>query len=264
MAMVKQHIVCLMYHKIQTADLGALPHDQYAIDATVFRRQMEILRDRATVISLEGLSEGTLADSKTGSTPPMVAITFDDGHCSSLWAAELLASLDLTATFYLTRDFCERRDTFLNAEQIRAMSSLGMTIGTHGCTHRHMKYLPSADLEEELACSRQWLEGILGHPVTHMSFPAGAGGRRERDLAASLGYRLVGDSVEKPNRLPLKGTQLHRIAIRRNFDERKFLQIVRGNPFRIMQMRIRSAALWAPKTFIEYRRMIVDGPLHRG
>ncbi len=82
---------------------------------------------------------------------------------------------------------------FMNWEQLRAMLSGGMDIGSHTHNHHLLAHLSPADQRNELATSKEMLEGQLGCETSAVAYPVGkAGAYLEQTcrLAKSLGYRL--------------------------------------------------------------------------
>jgi len=250
-------LICLMYHSI--SGLGSSPrsddHSQYSLDCRAFERQLTILEDNGCIIvPFSDVGSTLVADEVLKSGRPGVALTFDDGNASDMWVARKLAERGMTGTFFLVRDRCRSGgEGGLSPDRIRELDSMGMTVGTHGCTHRALNRMSEAEALGELEDSRKWLEDEVSHEVVVMSFPYGAAGRRETRMALESGYRMIGNSVEAGNRLPVTGCVVNRIAIRRQFSDEVFRGITALDRFWILRRRCRAAVLSLPKMLLHRR-----------
>ena len=78
---------------------------------------------------------------------------------------------------------------FLTWDMIRAMDAGGLvTIGAHTIDHVPLPELPIGEARAQIVGCRTRIEMELGHPVRHFSYPFGALGARERDLAREAGF----------------------------------------------------------------------------
>ena len=76
-------------------------------------------------------------------------------------------------------------------DQVREMHASGVSFGSHSMTHRVLSRLPAADLEHELAASKELIERRLAAQVRHFAFPFGKRadyGRTAAELQR-FGYR---------------------------------------------------------------------------
>ncbi|HEY4323702.1 MAG TPA: polysaccharide deacetylase family protein [Mucilaginibacter sp.] len=77
----------------------------------------------------------------------------------------------------------------LTAEQIKELSySPFVTIGAHGYFHNDLASISASDAAGELALSKQYLENIIGKPVTSFAFPYGSYTPEVVDAAKKAGY----------------------------------------------------------------------------
>jgi len=247
-------LACLMYHSI--SGLASSPRSddlsQYTLDSRAFERQLTILEDSGCVIvPFSDVGSTLVSDEVLKSRRPGVALTFDDGNASDMWVARKLAEREMTGTFFLVRDRCRGGDKgHLSPDQIRELDGMGMTVGTHGCTHCALNRMSDAAALGELEDSRKWLEDEVSHEVVVMSFPYGAASRREIRMASESGYRVIGNSVEHGNRLPVVGCTVNRIAVRRQFSDDVFRRTIVLDRFWILRRRCRAAMLCLPKMFL--------------
>lgn len=105
--------------------------------------------------------------------PHSYILTFDDGNLSDYdIALPALTSRGLSGVVFVLTGRIGQLGS-LNADQIRALAKAGVTIGSHGITHRPWSELEGVALDTELAGSRRWLEEICGHPVKLAGIPFG-------------------------------------------------------------------------------------------
>jgi len=78
-------------------------------------------------------------------------------------------------------------------KQVRELSVDPLvTIGAHSVHHLPLSKLRTAEMESEIAMSRQRIEAQIGKPVDHFSFPFGSSaeaGSREFDAVKAAGYK---------------------------------------------------------------------------
>ncbi|HQF90877.1 MAG TPA: polysaccharide deacetylase family protein [Synergistaceae bacterium] len=129
----------------------------------------------------------------TGPIPPVsVLLTFDDGYEDN--ASELLPilrSFDVPAAVFVVGANVGTPGR-LSAPQMRAMAQSGLVaFGSHTQHHRDLRGLSAAQLTEEFAGSRAFLEGLLEVSVDVLSYPNGRNGPAIRRMAAKSGYALA-------------------------------------------------------------------------
>lgn len=235
---------CLMYHSLSDGRFPDRLYPKYTTTRALFAEHLRMLRG-------EGYTLGTFADLEGSSLPKrFCALTFDDGHKSSLDLAEEMQRHEVRGTFFLTMNYCRERDDFLNAVDIRALAGAGFDFGTHGVTHRALAHLPPEDMRAELSESKAWLEETLNRAVPTMSLPAGQGSPAVLDAAFSLGYRLVGNSREIMNRTLAPPCAVNRFVVLAGYNAAQVRSLACGSLAYIWKRRLRAAALWLPKRLL--------------
>jgi len=177
-------------------------------------------------------------------------LSFDDGHKSSLDLAELMNNAGVRGTFFLTVNYCRQREDFLKPPEIRQLANSGFDFGTHGVSHRALSRMPRDEMRAELRDSKVWLEDILGKPVKCMSLPAGQGSHAVSQTAYELGYQLIGNSVERLNRVQRIPAQVNRFVVLASYQGRLILRIAQGAPGYIWSRWLRSTLLAGPKRLL--------------
>jgi len=167
-----------------------------SIGARALRRILESLLGH-------GYRFRTLASVGPGGPGPGGALlTVDDGYASTIdVVAPLTRELGIPWSVFVLvgavggwNDWdlrgVARRERHLTERGIRALADEGVTVGSHGMTHRDMRGLTDAALAEEMASSRRWLERAAGRRVDAISYPWGCVDVRVEAAARRAGFRL--------------------------------------------------------------------------
>lgn len=209
----------LGYHKI-----GPPPAEWWSwqyVPGDVFAAQLEWMRgDGWEAIAADDLVRG-LAD--PGALPPRsFLVTFDDAYRSLRdEALTQLERLGVPAVVFVPTDFVggwnrfdhdvEPREQICDWETLRELSIRGISVQSHGATHRTFSDLTPAEQEREARASRELIESELGAPVELLAYPygdAGSGdGAPERlsaaGYSAAFGYGGGAFSVANADRYRL-------------------------------------------------------------
>lgn len=136
----------LMYHRIESPVTRKI-----SVSPVKFMSQIKALKDAG--IESKILGEPILGDEKK-----YCLLTFDDGHKSSLLAAEILKDNNYVGYFYVVKDYSLRNSNYLSEDDIRYISSLGHKIGVHGKDHKHWTSKEPSVLISELKETKEWIE----------------------------------------------------------------------------------------------------------
>lgn len=150
---------CLMYHETTSP-----AKTKYYVPIEQFRKQMEMLKEL-------GVSSLSLEDQLFGDQK--VLLTFDDGHKSNYQAAQIMASLGLKGYFYVVKDFSMTNPDYLSEDEIFQMSQMGHSIAIHGKNHKWWIRKSDQQLIDELAETKEWIEGITQKKVVTCAAPGG-------------------------------------------------------------------------------------------
>ena len=113
----------------------------------------------------------------------LITLTFDDGRKSVYTEAfPLLKKLGIKATAFITTDWIEGKNIsqkeqysdFMNWDEIKELSKNGWVVGSHGKTHKDLRFVDEKTLKEELEESKKVLEKNLGKKVLHFAYPYGS------------------------------------------------------------------------------------------
>jgi peptidoglycan/xylan/chitin deacetylase (PgdA/CDA1 family) len=120
--------------------------------------------------------------------PKPVALTFDDGYADAYDAAlPVLQQHGFQATFYIVTNFVGQPG-YMSWEQVAALNTAGMEIGSHTLDHPSLTTLDVGELSRQVSESRQVLEQRLGIVVTSFCYPVGIYDWITIDYVRAAGY----------------------------------------------------------------------------
>jgi peptidoglycan/xylan/chitin deacetylase (PgdA/CDA1 family) len=226
-----RELLVLAFHKIGAPPRGS-SNTWFYIPIAVFEGYLKWLRDSSWRV----IDADTFVASLTHPEilPPRSALlTFDDGYRSMRHAAvPLLSDYGFPSVLFVPTSFIgginrfdqgvEPEEPICDWDDLLEIQRSGVSLQSHGVTHRHLSELGLDELRHELRASKFALEASTGQSVTLFSFPYGDGGSSLETTASELcqaGYRaafLYGGGRE---RIPSKSHySLSRLAMGPNID----------------------------------------------
>jgi len=155
--------------------------------------------------------------------PRRLFLTFDDAYASVRSEAfEGLAARGVPFHVFVVSDYAGRdndwdlglgRRAFRHAswEELAEMTAAGVTVGSHGASHRDLTRADEGALRDELVRSKATIEERLGRAVRTVSYPFGRCNGAVEEAAAAAGYE-AGFSLYPS----LPNEHVDRFALRRN------------------------------------------------
>lgn len=218
--------ILLMYHSVggkRHAEIGA---GLYCVAVENFREQMEYLAKNTRVDGQWPIADSQNNKNHRPSTIDYrpIVITFDDGLVDNYTNAyPILKELGLKAGFFV---LVSKTGTpgFMDWGQVKELKKEGMSIGSHGMTHRILTELNDADLDYELRESKKVLEEKLACEIEHLSIPRGFCNQRVIAKAKETGYKAIFTSNLKDN----DGFTFGRIAVKANWDINYFIRVTKS------------------------------------
>lgn len=188
----------LVYHRVTDAPVPEL--QRYAVRPATFRRQMRLLR----LGGWSTVSPDDVVAARQGG-PPLprrpVLLTFDDAFVElEREVVPVLKANRQTATIYacagllgapsdhLHHDECHEGTKLMDGGDLRQARGAGLSVGSHGLTHKRLTELDEMLLVNELVESRAVLEGALDEEVNHFAYPYGGHDRRVCAAVERAGY----------------------------------------------------------------------------
>ena len=237
----------LMYHEIVEEGVSAHP---YAVSKDKFIRQLVFLKSSGyqTILLTELLRE-----IKKGGIGPdqKVVITFDDTQLSNYTGAlPLLKKQGFCGEFFIATQFIGKGKGLLNETHLQEMARNQMSIQSHTHTHRFLNDLEQDQVHEELAKSKEILQGITGREVSFFSCPGGRFNGSVLEISKNIGYKAVCVSLPRikwrSGRFPVLG----RFIVSEDTDLLAFEKMVKLEIRYIIKKEVESAMKNAMRSII--------------
>jgi len=120
-----------------------------------------------------------------------VIMYFDEGFKDIyLNAYPIFKKYKLLFVLFITTDFINQKQLYLNWDEIRKMTDLA-EIGSHGVTHRDFVDLTDEELKKELFESGEKIKKEMGKKPIALSFPHGKYNQKIKDLVRETGYKFA-------------------------------------------------------------------------
>lgn len=189
------HISVLMYHALYANDdeLMAIAEEDrpYAVSTDRFVQQLSLIQTGGYTV----LDARDPASWLRQSDKPAVLLTFDDAHRSNyVHALPMLKQYGMSALFFVTTGWTNKRDDYCNWDELREMSDQGMGIGTHGETHRFLSDLETDELTRELVSPLESITTHIKGALPAIAFPGGRYNAQVQACVLASGYRYYFDS----------------------------------------------------------------------
>jgi len=239
-------VTILDYHRIVATGTSAPSADRGAVYESVFRDQLQLLRDlKISVVSLGEIAAGQVPARSA-------ALTFDDGYASHYEVAfRLLAEFGVAGTFFVNTSSVGTGE-FLDWTMAAEMVSAGMRLGSHAHNHVVLTTLTSERLKEELSVSRQMLEQRLRCAIEVLAVPYGFCDQHVLEAAWESGYRVV--CTSKPWPAQPGERVLSRVGVSQQTSLREFRKLVERDPAVYVRLWGRDRALAIPRyVFVRLR-----------
>ena len=241
--------VWLMYHDVYDGS----PRPDLPTSATAYHVSRDSFTAQLLAIERSGHRVITAAEflAAPASAGNSVVLTFDDGWIGAFEIAlPLLAERGWRATVFVTRDFVGRHH-FCGRDTLRAAAAAGTEIGVHGVTHRMLSACTPAEIVAEFRECKDYLEALLGQPVTHASIPGGDKSPTVVSCARQAGMTLLANSRPGVNHAASSPFDLRRLAIK---NSTRVVDVERYCRFSVGRERAWWAALQLPRTILGMKR----------
>jgi len=178
----RQRITVLLYHRVCDN-----MRDSLTVGLEQFERQMNDIKRRCRVVSIEEIVTGTVS---RRSLRPIVAVTFDDGYLDNFEnAAPILLRCRVPAAFYvctglvntdrgLPHDLANlgRAIPVMTWKHVTRLKHWMFSVGSHSRTHVNCAKDDPAFVDSEITESRRELEATVGSRDLIFAYPYGGRG----------------------------------------------------------------------------------------
>jgi len=114
----------------------------------------------------------------------IITTSWDDGDARDTRVADLLTRYGMKGTFYVGRDYGEKR---LTEDAIRTLAQTH-EVGAHALSHPDLPTLSREEKRAEIAGSKAWLESVLGKPVDMFCYPYGRFDAETEEVVREAGF----------------------------------------------------------------------------
>ncbi len=189
-----------MYHRVNLHERQPL-----RVSPARFQSHLDaIRRSKYRVISLEDIQ---VVSGAIHCGDHELLITFDDGYLDNYteaWPA--LRAMSMPATVFVTAGLVESQaqlphdvryglsaaeSRLMNWSQVRELADQGISIGSHGMTHRKFTELTDRECLTELKISKELIEDRIGRAVDAWAYPSGAYRNEHTSMLRDVGYRVA-------------------------------------------------------------------------
>ena len=197
-------LAVLGYHQIGEPSPGGW-HTWYYVSEETLLGHFAYLRDNAWEV-IDATTLLRALDDPSVLPERAALLTFDDGYRSMVTSAlPCLAAFDYPAVLFMPTayvgdvnrfdvDSAQPEEPMCSWDELRQLEAAGVSVESHGVTHRSFTALSPAEIETELATSKAVLEQELGKEVELFAFPYGEDGADPgavRGAIARCGYRAA-------------------------------------------------------------------------
>jgi len=171
--LAKQEVPILCYHQIRDYKPtdGKVARD-YIVPVSSFAQQMKSLADSGYHAILPSQLNDYYTKGKALPSKP-VMITFDDTRLDQYTAAlQELNKYGFKGVFFIMT-VSLGRPGYMSRDQVKELSDLGHTIGSHTWDHKSVKKYTDADWTIQIIKPSQQLQNITGKPIEYFAYPFG-------------------------------------------------------------------------------------------
>lgn len=216
-------IVALMYHAVTNDSETSLYDPHYSVSKETFQQQIKFIRSQKHLIQ----TIPSLLDKEEIQRNGCVCVTFDDGAATDYEVAfPILCDNDASADFFINTSTVGSNG-YLDWHQIREMQQSGMSIQSHGHTHRYFDDLADDEIKQELELSKKIIEDKTGEKVSVFAPPGGRLKPAVWRIAEELGYKIICHS--KPGVWSNDAKGIPRFAVLNGTSHEQFVDWVNQN-----------------------------------
>jgi peptidoglycan/xylan/chitin deacetylase (PgdA/CDA1 family) len=191
----------IVYHAVESR--RGRRGDYLVVSPSRFAAHMEYLSRHRRVVTLEAL----LGGQDLPSDRPLVAITFDDGfrnvftHALPVLREHGFAATVFVPTKWVGRqsDWLETRSGIMTEAELCEAERCGVEVESHGHGHIDLSAPPAAEIEADVAASRERLSEILGRAPRYLAYPWGRQTAETRRIVEQAGFDAA-FGIDEPSR----------------------------------------------------------------
>ena len=117
-----------------------------------------------------------------------IQLTFDDGFLGIYDNIHVINELDVPVKLFIVTSFLGETSHLDENQLVELSNNPLITIGSHTDSHKRLSNLDNEDVLNELICSKEILESLLGVNVNDLCYPEGKFDKRVIRFAKDVGY----------------------------------------------------------------------------
>lgn len=200
----KPLITVLCYHSISNDGW------RFSTTPSEFKKQMDLFSKYYDFISADQLVEYMAGNFKP--RRPSILLTFDDGYKNLMDVVALLLEMKIKPVVFIianpkkvNRNEIDSDLELLSKSDIKKLSEINWTIGSHTNSHPNMKS-NKIDIDEEIGTSRNVIKEVTGKTISYIAYPKGIYDEKILRSVKKAGYTLgfsMDDALLMPTINPL-------------------------------------------------------------
>lgn len=183
----RPRLTVLLYHSISNTD------NFFAVPPDTFQKQIEYVRRHYTIVGAPEVAAFLRGEVLQKDS---VMITFDDGYQDAAEiAGPILKRLGAVSTVFVMAGEPDRTELgntipIMSITDVTRLNTFGITVGSHGCTHKKLTRMSEEDARHELEESRARIAEYAVTPEA-FAYPKGAYNAHAKKLVRDAGYTLA-------------------------------------------------------------------------
>ena len=117
-----------------------------------------------------------------------IQLTFDDGFLGIYDNIKIINELDVPVKLFIITSYIGKPSHLDKSQLLELSNNPLITIGSHTDSHKRLSNLDNEDVLNELICSKEILESLLGVNVNDLCYPEGKFDKRVIRFAKDVGY----------------------------------------------------------------------------
>ena len=164
---------------------------------------------------------------------PKLITSWDDGYEKDIGLAQMLKSHNIPGIFYIPNQIPNfSPEDVISEDAIKQLHRDGFEIGGHTFSHPNdLKLLEGSKLRDQIVKNKEWLENIIGAPITKFCYPSGRYNDATIEVLKELGFKeartVVVMNTTKPENPFRTATSVHVYPHRKEYGGRSWGEVAR-------------------------------------
>ena len=202
----------LVYHDIHSDNC----YTDMSTSLDMFIKHINVIREMGfNIVSAITREEG------------QIQLTFDDGFLGIYDNIKIINELDVPVKLFIITSYIGKPSHLDKSQLLELSNNPLITIGSHTDSHKRLSNLDNEDVLNELICSKEILESLLGVNVNDLCYPEGKFDKRVIRFAKDVGYINQYSLIPGPFSAELF-QNVRRRSLVQSANKKEFRSILRG------------------------------------